>query len=54
MPSDPERLAALAAVDCKYTDITSYVMENTIVRGILRGRPFGGVAILVENTLCTD
>ena len=46
LPSDLERLAA---VDCKFTSISSSAMENTIGRGVLRGRPFGGVAILVEN-----
>src|SRR6218665_220328 len=45
-PSDLERLAA---VDCRFTSISSSAMENTIGRGVLRGRPFGGVAILVEN-----
>ena len=48
MPSDLERLAG---VDCKFTSISSSAMENTIGRGILRGRPFVGVAILVGNRL---
>ena len=48
LPSDLERLTA---VDCRFTSVSSSAMEDTIGRGILRGRPFGGVAILVENSL---
>src|SRR6218665_2851015 len=48
LPSDLERLAA---VDCRFTSISSSAMENTIGRGVLRGRPFGGVAILIMDCL---
>ena len=47
----PSNLDCLAGLDDKFTAVASSAMEDAIGRGFLRGRPFGGVGILVDNKL---
>ena len=37
-----------------YNVYSSTAMDTTLKRGILRGRPFGGLATLVRKSLCTN
>ena len=37
-----------------YNVYSSTAMDSTLKHGILRGRPFGGLAILIRKTLCNN
>src|SRR2546425_8391235 len=48
----------LSSVDCSklnintdFTVIASYALDDVIGKGVLRGRPFGGLALFVRNSL---
>lgn len=47
----PTDLDKLVKISNQYTCVSSSAMEDIIGRGVLRGRPFGGVAVLVDNSL---
>lgn len=50
----PDGLVSLNNIDVNMYCVATSAMEHTISHGILRGRPFGGVAIFVRNNLVRD
>jgi len=47
----PNSLDCLSGLNDRFTAVASSAMADVLGRGVLRGRPFGGVAILVDNKL---
>jgi exonuclease III len=46
-------LPKLTAINSDFVVYSSTAMDDVLNRGLLRGRPFGGVAIFVKGTLAT-
>jgi hypothetical protein len=45
----PQDIAKINNVDANFIGFSSSAMSHAISKGILRGRPFGGVGILVNK-----
>src|SRR6218665_2076019 len=50
----PNNLDCLSNLDDNFTAVASSAMDDVLGKGVLRGRPFGGVAILGDNKLMNN